>query len=45
MNLEPQLVAAIIAACVGVLMVQAGLAKRQLSWRTQRTSRKRRRRW
>ena len=43
-TIDPALVTALIAACIGVLMVQAGLAKRQLSWRTQRTSRPRRRR-
>ena len=43
-TIDPALVAVIIAACVGVLMVQAGLAERQLSWRTQRTRRQRRRR-
>ena len=35
---------ALVAAIVAVLMVQSGLAKRQLSWRAQRTSRSRRRR-
>jgi hypothetical protein len=33
---------ALVAAIVAVLMVQAGLVKRQLSWRTQRPSRRRR---
>ena len=34
----------LIAICVGALMVQAGIAKRQLAWRPRRTSRERRRR-
>jgi hypothetical protein len=34
----------LIALCVGALMVQAGIAKRQLAWRPRRTTRERRRR-
>jgi hypothetical protein len=34
----------LIAMCVGALMVQAGIAKRQLAWRPRRTNRVRRRR-
>ena len=34
----------LIALCVGALMVQAGIAKRQLAWRPRRTNRERRRR-
>ena len=43
-TIDPALVAALVAACVAVLMVQAGVAKRQLAWRTRRTNRQRRRR-
>jgi hypothetical protein len=34
----------LIAMCIGALMVQAGIAKRQLAWRRRRTHRERRRR-
>jgi hypothetical protein len=34
----------LIAMSVGALMVQAGIAKRQLAWRPRRTNRERRRR-
>jgi hypothetical protein len=34
----------LIAMCIGALMVQAGIAKRQLAWRPRRTNRERRRR-
>jgi hypothetical protein len=34
----------LIAMCIGALMVQAGIAKRQLAWRPRRTNRWRRRR-
>jgi hypothetical protein len=34
----------VIAMCIGALMVQAGIAKRQLAWRPRRTNRERRRR-
>ena len=42
--IDPALVSALVAMCVGVLMVQAGLAKRQLGWRPRRPNRERRRR-
>jgi hypothetical protein len=35
---------ALIAMCAGTLMLQAGIAKRQLAWRPRRTNRERRRR-
>ena len=41
-TINPALVTALVAICVGVLMVQAGIAKLQLVWR--RTNRERRRR-
>jgi hypothetical protein len=34
----------LVAMCVGALMVHAGIAKRQLAWRKQRTKRDRKRR-
>jgi hypothetical protein len=34
----------LVAMCIGALMLEAGIAKRQLTWRPRRTSRKRRRR-
>jgi len=34
----------LIALCVGALMIQAGVAKRQLAWQPQRPNRERRRR-
>jgi hypothetical protein len=34
----------LVAMCIGALMLQAGIAKRQLAWRPRRTNRKRRRR-
>ena len=43
-TIDPPLVAALVAMCAGVLMVHAGLAKRQLAWRRRRTKRERRRR-
>jgi hypothetical protein len=43
-TIHPPLVAALVAMCTGGLMVQAGLAKRQLAWRRRRPSRPRRRR-
>jgi hypothetical protein len=33
----------LIALCAGALMLQAGIAKRQLAWRPRRTNRDRRR--
>ena len=44
-TIDPALVTALLAMCVGALMVRAGVAKRQLAWRTRRTQRDRRRRW
>jgi hypothetical protein len=41
---DPTLVLALVTMCVGSLMVHAGLAKRQLSWRQRRPRRVRRRR-
>jgi len=35
---------ALLASAAALLMVQAGLAKRRLAWRTQKTKRERRRR-
>ncbi len=35
---------ALVALCVAVLMVPAGVAKRQLAWRPRRLNRERRRR-
>jgi hypothetical protein len=34
----------LVALCVGLLMVQAGVGKRRLAWRPRRTEPKRRRR-
>jgi hypothetical protein len=42
-TIDPALVTALVALCVGSLMVHAGVAKRQLTWQ-RRPSRKRRRR-
>jgi hypothetical protein len=45
-SVDPALVTTLVATCVGVLMVHAGIAKRQLAWRTRRTRERRRwRRW
>jgi hypothetical protein len=43
-TIDPALVTAFFAMCIGVLMVQAGVAKKQLAWRPRRTSRGRRQR-
>jgi hypothetical protein len=43
-TIDPALVTGLVAMCVAVLMVHAGIAKRQLSWRSRRTNRFRRRR-
>jgi hypothetical protein len=43
-TIDPHLVALVVTLSAAVLMVQAGIAKRQLAWRTRRTGRKRRRR-
>jgi hypothetical protein len=44
LTLDPALFAAFATMCAGVLMVHAGIAKRQLAWRKSRTDRQRRRR-
>ena len=41
---ESEMLTTLVAMSVGVLMVQAGIAKRQLAWRPRRTNRERRRR-
>ncbi|MDX6454595.1 MAG: hypothetical protein QOD48_702 [Gaiellaceae bacterium] len=43
-TIDPALVTALVAMCVGALMVKAGVAERQLAWRPRRASRQRRRR-
>ncbi len=43
-TIDPALATALVAMCIGALMVQAGVAKRQLAWRTRRPKRDRRRR-
>ena len=43
-TIDPALVSALVAICVGLLMVHVGIAKRQLAWRPQRTKRDSRRR-
>jgi hypothetical protein len=43
-TIDPALVTSLVAMCVGVLMIHAGIAKRQLSWRSRRPSKIRRRR-
>ncbi|HXK21422.1 MAG TPA: hypothetical protein VMS55_01975 [Myxococcota bacterium] len=43
-SIDPALLTALVAMCVGVLMVDAGLAKRQLTWRPRRMKRDRTRR-
>ena len=43
-TIDPGLVTTLVAMCAGALMVHAGVAKRQLVWRTRRTKRDRRRR-
>jgi hypothetical protein len=42
-TIDPALMTALVAMCVGALMVHAGVAKRQLAWRRRRTQRDRRR--
>lgn len=39
MSLTQSLIPALTALCATVLMVQAGVGKRQLSWRTERARR------
>jgi len=43
-TIDPALVTALLAMCVGTLMVHAGLAKRRLAWRPRPLNRERRRR-
>jgi hypothetical protein len=43
-TIDPGLVTALVAMCVGALMVRAGVAKRRLAWKPRRTKRERRRR-
>ena len=43
-TIDPGLVTALVAMCVGTLMLRAGVAKRQLEWRPRRRNRERRRR-
>ena len=44
-TIDPTLMTALVAMCVGALIVHASVAKRQFVWRTRRTKRERRRRW
>ena len=41
-TINPALVDALVAMCVGALMVHAAVAKRQLAWRKRKTPRDRR---
>ena len=41
--MQTDVVTVLVAVCAGALMVQAGLAKRQLSWRKRRVPRDRKR--
>lgn len=43
-TIDPALVTALVAMSAAMLMVQAGIAKRRLAWRPQKTKRERRRR-
>jgi hypothetical protein len=43
-TIDPALVNVIVAIAAAVLMVHAGLAKKQLAWRVRPVSRRRRRR-
>jgi hypothetical protein len=43
-TIDPHVVAVAVALSTAVLLVHAGIAKRQPAWRTRRTSRARRRR-
>ena len=40
-TIDPALLSALVAMCVGALMVHAGLAKRRLAWRPNRERRRR----
>jgi hypothetical protein len=42
--IDPALVTALVAMCVGALMVHSGISKRQLAWRPRRHRERRRRR-
>jgi hypothetical protein len=41
-TIDPALVTALVAMCAGALIVHAGVAKRQLAWRSRRPNRERR---
>ena len=41
---DPRLLTALVAMCIGTLMVHAGITKRRLAWRPRTTNRERRRR-
>jgi hypothetical protein len=41
-TIDPALMTALVALCVGALMVHAGVAKRQLTWRRPNRGRRRR---
>ena len=41
-TIDPALVTALVAVCAAALMVDAGIAKRQLAWRPRRPNRGRR---
>ena len=43
-TIDPVLMTALIAMSAAMLMIHAGIAKRRLAWRRQRTKRERRRR-
>jgi hypothetical protein len=43
-TIDAALLSALVAMCVGALMVHAGVAKRRLAWRPRRANRERRRR-
>jgi hypothetical protein len=43
-TIDPALVSALVAMCVGALMVHAGVAKRRLEWRPRRPPNRERRR-
>jgi hypothetical protein len=43
-TVDPAVTGALVAICVGALMVHAGVSKRQLVWRTEKAKRERGRR-
>ena len=43
-TIDPNLLTVLVALCVGMLMVHAGVAKRQLTWRRRRRPNRERRR-